>query len=227
MSIRHLVRGVFITLLAVLTALPFLAAPVNAAPNNAKATADVQRGDDGDVLVTIHNGSLAIKDGVLELRNNAGKALETVPLTYVGKDARTYPIDATVKGDVAELVPSKDVKRSTATPESVLKAGAQPAAKQKKQKVICGPQTKKQRDKEALSTLQTELSTAATIGGVAGAVIGLVIGLMGGPLSLVAGLAGGAIGAVGGLAGAAINGAFARYFGTINKKNFKPKTCMI
>ncbi|MBM7366108.1 hypothetical protein [Gordonia hydrophobica] len=226
MSFRHLIRGVFITLLAVLTALPFLAAPVNAAPaKGAQTTADVQRGDDNDVTVKIHNGSLAVKDGVLELRNNAGKALETVPLTYTGKDARTYPIDATVKNNVATLVPSTDVKRSVDTPKSVLEAGKTTVAKQKKQKVICGPQTKKQRDKEALQTLQAELATAATIGGVAGAVIGFILGL--GPLSPVAGLAGAAIGALGGLAGAAINGAFARYFGTINQKKFKPKTCYI
>ncbi|ALG86005.1 hypothetical protein [Gordonia phthalatica] len=222
MSFRHLIRGVFITLLAVLTALPFLAAPVNAAP--AKATADVQKGTDGDVIVRIHNGSIVVTDKGLELRNNAGKTLETVPLSYTGKDARTYPIDAKVKGNVATLVASKDVKRSVDTPESVLKAGAKPAAKDK---VICGPQTKKQRDQQALQTLQTELATAATIGAVAGAVIGLIIGLLGGPLLPVAGLAGAAIGAVGGLAGAAINGAFARYFGTINQKKFKPKTCYI
>lgn len=223
MSARHLLRGVFITLLAVLTALPFLAAPVHAAP--AKATADVQRGNDGDVLVKIHNGSLVVTDKGLELRNTAGKTLETVPLSYTGQDARTYPIDAAVKGGVATLVPSKDVKRSVATPESVLKAGVKPAAK--KDKVICGPQTKKQRDQQALQTLQSELATAATIGGIAGAIIGAVLGIVAPPIIPLSGLIGGAVGAAGGLAGAALNGAFARYFGTINQKKFKPKTCYI
>lgn len=225
MPFRHLIRGVFITLLAVLTALPFVAAPVNAAPNSDKVRADVQKGAN-DVTVKVLNGTVVIKDGQLEFRNNAGKVTDSVALTYIGTDARTYPIDATVKGNVAKLVPSKDVKRSIDTPESVLNAGKVDVAKQK---TICGPQTKKQRDKEALDRLTSELGAAAAIGGLAGVIVGAVIGIVfsGGVLAVISAPLGALIGAGGAIAGAAINGAFARYFGTINQKKFKPKTCYI
>lgn len=223
MSVRNSFRALTAASLALAVALPFLSSPAQAAPVVDKVSAHVVTAGN-HVIVDVSSGSLAVDDGALVVRNNAGKTVETVPLSYTGKDAQTYPIDATVANGVAKLVPSTDAKRATATRSNVLEASTKPVAK--KQKVICGPQTKKQRDKEALSELQTELSTAATIGGIAGAIIGAVIGLAVGPLLPVAGLLGGAIGAGGGLAGAAINGAFARYFGTINSK-FKPKTCMI
>ncbi|WP_412475325.1 hypothetical protein ACK8HH_15745 [Gordonia sp. LUNF6] len=218
MSLRTSLRSVFIALLALATALPFLASPAHAAPQQPRA--QVQRNAD-DVTVKVFGATVAVEGGNLVFRNASGKALDVVPLTYVGKDARTYPIDATVKGDVATLVPSKDAARSTTTPASVLEAGKRPA-----QRVICGPQTRKQRDKEALDQMNSELATAATIGGIAGAIIGAIIGLSGGPLVAFASPIGALLGAGGAVAGAAINGTFARYFKTINSP-FKPKVCNI
>ncbi|KXT58652.1 hypothetical protein Y710_01915 [Gordonia sp. QH-12] len=220
MSLRTSLRSVFIALLALATALPFLASPAHAAPQQPRA--QVQRNAD-DVTVKVFGATVAVEGGNLVFRNASGKALDVVPLTYVGKDARTYPIDATVKGDVATLVPSKDAARSTTTPASVLEAGKKPA-----QRVICGPQTRKQRDKEALDQMNSELATAATIGGIAGAIIGAIIGILGsgGPLALIASPIGALLGAGGAVAGAAINGTFARYFKTINSP-FKPKVCNI
>ncbi|MGI6798746.1 hypothetical protein [Gordonia sihwensis] len=222
MSLRTSLRSVFIALLALATALPFLASPAHAAPQQPRA--QVQR-NANDVTVKVFGATVAVEGGNLVFRNASGKALDVVPLTYVGKDARTYPIDATVKGDVATLVPSKDEARSTTTPASVLEAGKRPA-----QRVICGPQTRKQRDKEALDQMNSELGTAATIGGIAGAIIGAVLGLIlgaGNPgIAFIAGPVGALLGAGGAVAGAAINGTFARYFKTINSP-FKPKVCNI
>lgn len=234
MSLKNALRNTLIALLAVVTALPFLVSPAHAAPNDGAVRATAERYNnpqtfnspqtfDSGIRIKIFNGTLDIKDGNLRFLDNKGKVLETYPLTYVAKDQRSYPIDADIKGNTAELTLSKDVARSTTTPASVLEAGKKPA-----QKVICGPQTRKQRDLEALNQMNSELGTAATIGGIVGVIVGAIIGIVfsGGPLALIAGPIGALVGAGGGVAGAAINGTFARYFKTINSP-FKPKTCNI
>ncbi|GAA4682654.1 hypothetical protein [Gordonia humi] len=222
MARRKSVRALAAAVLTLVVALPLLAPPAHAAPAPAPVKAKVTSTDD-DVIVRVDHGSLAAENGALVFRNDAGKTVQTVPLTYIGEDARSYPIDAKVAGGTATLVPSTDVKRSTTTPTSVLDAGRKPA-----KKVICGPETRKQRDKQALDQLNSELGTAATIGGIAGVIIGAILGIVlsGGPLAIISSPIGALVGAAGGITGAAINGTFARYFGTINSK-FKPKTCNI
>lgn len=212
-------RGL-IALLVVIATLPFLSPPVEAAPSPPRAEVD-RAGN--TVTVRVFGATVSVDAGQLVFRNSAGTILDSVPLTYIGKDLRTHPIDADIKGDVARLTPSTDAARSTATPSTAFEAVRKPAAA-----VICGPQTRKQRNKEALDQLNSELTAAATIGGLAGAIAGAILGIVfsGGPVALIAAPIGALLGAGGALAGAAINGTFARYQRTINSP-FKPKVCHI
>ncbi|MDR2279729.1 MAG: hypothetical protein LBE07_02610 [Gordonia sp. (in: high G+C Gram-positive bacteria)] len=218
------VRITLITLLAAVLTIPLVAGPAAAAPANAPIHATVEA-NKSDVVVHIADGSLSVESGSLVVRDAAGSVIETVPLTYLNTDKRSYPIDATVKGRTATLVPSTDVARSVTTPARVRNA-AEIRQSVADQKQLCGPQTRKQRDLEALNRMNSELATATTIGGLAGAVIGAVVGLVGGPLAF----AGAAIGVVAGVAlglgGAAISGTFTRYFDATHSK-FKPKFCKV
>lgn len=216
MSAKSGVRGAVIALLALVTALPLLASPVHAEP--AAPRAEVQRGQN-DLTIRVFGGTLAVEADNLVIRNNDGQAVDRVALSYVDKDFRTYPIDASVNGNGATLVPSRNAARSTKTSPSAFEVGRKPALK-----VICGPQTRKQRDKEALDQMNSELAAATAIGALAGAIIGAIIGLVGIVTIPIGAAVGGLLGAGGALAGAAINGTFARYLKTINSP-FKPKVC--
>ncbi len=218
------VRITVITLIAAVLTIPLVAGPAAAAPANTPVQATVQA-NQNDVVVRIADGSLTVESGSLVVRDAAGSVLETVPLTYLNTDKRAYPIDATVKGRTATLVPSTDVTRSVAAPARVRNA-AEVRQSVADEKQLCGPQTRKQRDLEALNRMNSELATATTIGGLAGAVIGAVVGLVGGPLAFAGAAIGVVVGVALGLGGAAVAGTFTRYFDTIHSK-FKPKFCKV
>ncbi|MCK0438401.1 hypothetical protein MUG78_02720 [Gordonia alkaliphila] len=204
-----LLRRVVLIVLAVVVALPFAQGVARAEPDGA-VRAQAERHEDS-VEFTVSNGSVAVEDGYLVVKNRAGKTVDKYNLTFVAPDKSEYDVAAIVKGKTATLTPSRVAR-------------TQVAKKRKPGQIVCGPATKAQRDHEALETLNSELATSVTIGALVGAIIGAVIGIVGIVTIPIGGAIGGLIGAGIGLGGAAANGAFARYFATVNSK-FTPKWC--
>lgn len=216
-------RRVLLALLAFLTALPLMATSfatgaADAAPGQTRAQV---RTDDRSVLVSVANASLATEDGHLVFRDTAGAVVERFPLTFIAPDKRTYPIDASVKGNSARLTPSKDRARSAATDVALLKRTE--VADEN------GYKSRDERNDAALTRLGKEVAMGVTvttvigaaIGAVLGGIVGCVAGLAAGPLGcFFAGIplgtaAGTGIGVIlaGGVAGAAV----IRYFDTVTK----------
>ncbi|WP_235831401.1 hypothetical protein [Gordonia zhaorongruii] len=228
MSLR-IVRNMFVALVALATALPFVAAPAHAAPADSQTRAQVQT-NDNDVEVKIFNGSLTAEDGFLVFRNDTGKATEKYPLSFIAPDNRTYPIDASIKGDTATLVPSKNAARSTTTDARVL-AKSNVADRG-------GYKSKHERDDAALNRLNSEMAAGGTIsaligtavGAVVGGAVGCLVGMVATPFGcFFAGLPigatiGGVIGTVA-IGGPAAVVSIVRYFNTINApfKNVKSR----
>ena len=209
-------------MIAAIVALPLLASfNLASADPNGSVSATVKRNQDS-VVVQLSNGKASVEDGKLVIRNNAGKVYEQYPLTFIAPDNRTYPIDASVKGNTATLVPSKNVARSTKTDPALL--GKTQAADRN------GYKSKKERDDAALSRLNQELSAGGTISALVGTAIGAVIGALGvgtmcalsvvGLPAIVLCIPIGA--AVGGIIGTVVIGgpaaivSIVRYFDTIN-----------
>lgn len=209
-------QRVLIAFLAIFTALPFISVSV-ASANPLEVNATV-KANPTNAQVSIASGSLAIQNGYLVVRNDVGAVVEKVRLSFINTDNRTYPIDATIKGRTATLTPSTDYARSKATPAATLRSTEKQraAAKRNAEKQICGPQTRAQRDDEALNRMSTELGIAITIGALVGGVIGAILGIVGVVTIPIGGAIGVVVGAVLGLGGAAIAGTFTRYFMTIN-----------
>lgn len=179
---RKVVRGVFIAVLAIVTALPFWAGPAGAAPNAGETEAVVTSGI-GNVTVKIDSGSLRKESGFLVFRDGLGTILEKVPLKFVAPDDRTYPVDVAITGRSATLTPSRNPARSTATDPVFLK----------KTKVADedGYRNKNERDDAALNRLNKEVATGGTVTTVIGAAIGAIIG---GTAGCLLGLAAGPLG---------------------------------
>ncbi|WP_448222553.1 hypothetical protein [Gordonia iterans] len=196
-------------LLALAVTLSLATAEVAAAPPSGDVRGTVQRNAD-HVVVTIANGSVDIEDGYLVVRSKAGRVVDKYNLTFVAPDGAEHDVAATVNGATATLTPSKVARTE--------------ARKRKPGEIVCGPQTRAQRDQEALQKLGTELGIAATIGGLIGVAVGAVLTLVTGPGVAVGAPLGALIGAGIGLGGAAANGAFDRYFRTINSP-FKRQYC--
>lgn len=207
---QMLLRRVVLIVLAVVVALPFAQGVANAEPNEA-VRAQAKRLQNS-VELTVDNGSVAVEDGYLVVKNRAGKTVDKYNLTFVAPNKSEYDVAATVKGKTATLTPSRVAR-------------TQVAKKRKPGQIACGPATKAQRDHEALQALNTELAISATIGALVGAIIGGIIGLVGGPVAPVGAIIGGLIGAGLGLGGAAANGAFARYQAIVNQPKFTPQWC--
>lgn len=166
MSLRNAMRSTLIALLAVVTALPFLVSPAQAAPSN-QVRAQVSK-DANSVKVEVFGGTVGTEHGNLVVRDKSGKVLEQYGLNFIAPDNRTYPIDASVKGNTATLVPSKDVKRSVKTDAALLEK-TNVADKN-------GFANKQARDDAALSRLNSELAAGGTISALIGTAIGAVIG---------------------------------------------------
>lgn len=159
-----LFRRALIALLAVLTFLPFAGSEASAAP---VTRATVERVAN-DVIVKITNGSLAVEDGFLVARNSKGEIGEKIGLNFIAPDNRTYPIDASVKGNIATLTPSKAVSRSTKTPADLL-AKTDVADRN-------GYKSKRERDDAALNRLNSEMAAGGTISALVGTIVGAIIG---------------------------------------------------
>ncbi|WP_454165018.1 hypothetical protein [Gordonia iterans] len=201
-------RRVLIALLAVVALVPIAvgeAAAKPASPDEVRAT--VQRNRD-DVKIAVANGSVAVEDGYLLFKNRAGKVVDKHSLIFVAPNKAEYDIAATVRGNTATLVPSKVAK------------------KRKPGQIICGPQTRAQRDHEARQALLSEISISTAIGALIGTAVGAILSIAltaGGGLPIGVPI-GALVGAGIGLGGAVVNGAFDRYFKKVNSK-FEPKWC--
>ncbi len=231
---QHPLRRLLLVLLAVVTALPFGTAAVHAAPAPMKAYVT---GSDTDVLVRIGSGELAVEDGFLVIRDNAGQLVDAYRLSYIAPDNRTYPIDATIDGRTATLVPSVDAARATRTPADVLKSTARKNAAYPNATIpnatspstssrttsatpTCDAATKTQRQQQAVSLLSGEMAMASSLGATIGGAIGLIIGILGGGvLALISVPLGSLIGVGIGVGIVALTGGFSRYFKVMNGKD--------
>lgn len=203
------------------------AAAIGTSAQATAAPADVpfraQAVDGKSVRFEIERGSVAVENGILTFRNTAGATVGTQELKFY-RDGRAYPINATVTGHTATLTPVTDVAKSTKVPPSQL-----PGAKPVYWKIV-GPQTRQERDDQALQQFITDLGSAMTISSIVGMVIGAILGCLIGLLFLIVGcppvaLVGMSLGSIiGSMAGGGggIIGAGQKYQDTINKP-FKPK----
>ncbi|MGV9713029.1 glycine zipper family protein [Gordonia sp. NPDC003424] len=199
------------------------AAPATAGPVKYQLTRTAN-----SLSLTVDNGRIAIENNLLTIRNLAGAEVFTMPLAY-RKEYRQFPIDAHTAGTTATLTPSRDLARSTAVDRGVVDSLRVKAA------TIVGPQTRQQRDDQALARFNQQLSTGLTISSIVGTAIGAIVGgilgcviatattvigcVLGGFVlgASVGGIIGLMLGGGGSLVGAAI-----QYFQTINSP-FRPQ----
>ncbi|MFW0797557.1 glycine zipper family protein [Gordonia sp. CPCC 205515] len=172
------------------------------------------------LVVTVDHGSVSTAGGKFAIRNLAGETVFSMPLAY-RKEYRQFPIDAHTSGRSATLIPSRDVSRSVAVDPAGVDALRVKAAQ------IVGPQTRQQRDDEALArfsgVLGAGLTISSIVGTALGAIVGGVIGCIPGLVAALAGcipgfLTGASIGSVVGLilgGGGSLVGAAIQYFMTI------------
>lgn len=184
------------------------------------------------VQLTVAKGSVAVEDGQLVIRTSSGEPAMIRPLHFFLGD-RAFPITATTAGRTATLTPVTDVAKSTKADEGEV---ATAKAKAKRYHwVIDGPQTRQQRDDEALKKFVKTTGDGRLIGMVVGIAIGAVLGgfvgcVLAGIISIGIGCPAGFMMGVslGSFAGSLLVGggsvihAGIEYFDTINSP-FKPK----
>ena len=227
-SLSHVrIWGVLALLTAVTTA---FAATVSASPARSADVGYTLSTTATSVDLILKNGSAAVLPGALAIRNDVGKEILRMPLSY-RMEYREFPIDAHVAGQRISLIPSKNPARARAvSPTQVdpVRLVADNAAKK-------GPATKQERDDAALARFNQQLALGTSlssliglgIGAVVGGLIGCAIGLTAAVIGCLVGVAPAAgLGSIIGLAigggGTAIVGAV-QYFQTINSPFVPPK----
>lgn len=192
------------------------AAPADSVPYTVQRTGS-------SVRINVDRGAIAVEQGILVIRNAVGTPVSRQPLYYF-KDSRRFPIAAIASGRTATLTPVTDVAQSVKlTPAQI--AQAHPA-----RWIIDGPQTRQQRDDEALQRFITIVGATMTISSVVGMVIGAILGgVLGCILTTVLCPGGFLIGlSLGSIAGVILGGgggviaAGVEYINTINSP-FKPR----
>ncbi|MDG3010191.1 hypothetical protein G4X40_08500 [Rhodococcus sp. D2-41] len=148
--------------------------------------------ENGSVVLRTSSGSLAVKDGQLQILDAQKRVTESVPLS-IRKGDLAYPISAKVDGLKATLTPN--LNKAAATP---IKPVALPLHQVDAQ--LTQQQQQQQKQNSALSTLTTQIGAASAVGGLLGTIVGGLIGLALGPAGMVT-LAG-----IGGVAGTIIVG---------------------
>ncbi len=161
------------------------------------------------VVLTTDIGSLRTSGNQFEIVDAAGKVAASIPLLYNLEDQQ-FPILADITGRTATLTPVQDP--AVATKIVVSNAVLDQAT---------APETRQERDMQALQTLGSQVGTAVTIGSLIGAIIGAGIGCV--VLIATGCLPGLVTGAgIGGLIGTIVVGgpalivAAIQYFNTIN-----------
>lgn len=141
--------------------------------------------DGNAVVVDIDQGSFSTDNGQLQVRDNGGNVVTAVPLSYTLDDL-DHPIQATVEGLRATLVPNTD-----------------PAAARPANPLLHNVTSEKQSSfDDAVSAAATQFGLATAIGTLVGTVIGGSLGCVVGAAVGTPGLVPGWIG--GCLAGAAV-----------------------
>ncbi len=179
------------------------------------------------VRIDVERGAIAVEQGILVIRNAVGAPISKQPLYYF-YEGRRFPIAATASGRTATLTPVTDVA------QSVKLTTAQIAQTHPVRWAIDGPQTRQQRDDEALQRFLTIAGASMTISSIVGLVIGAVLGgvvgcLIGATAAIVGCFPGIMLGiSLGSIAGVIIGGgggtiaAGVEYINTINSP-FKPR----
>ncbi|GAC68133.1 hypothetical protein [Gordonia soli] len=176
------------------------------------------------VNLSVSNGSISHNGQTLSIRNAAGAEVYRMPLNYRLED-RQFPIAARGASNSVSLTPVRDVSQSTTVDRGEVERLRGIARTQ-----VAAPQTRQERDDQALGRLQQQLSLGITVstligtglGALVGAVAGCVLGVALGCLptipigATIGGIVGTSLGGGGTLIAAAI-----QYFNTINSP-FKP-----
>lgn len=181
------------------------------------------------LTLALHNAKASTDNGTLTIRDFSGKELFRMPLAYRLED-RQFPIDARQAGNKVTLTPSRDAARSVKVDAAEVEQLRGIARHQ-----VAAPETRQERDDQALARFHQQLQTGMTVSSLIGTVVG---GIVGGVLGCAGGLAflgigcvvaipfGTAAGAVAGLAlggGGTLIGAAIQYFNTINSPFKAPK----
>ncbi|GAB85360.1 glycine zipper family protein [Gordonia rubripertincta] len=200
------------------------AAPKQAGPATYDAT-----WNQSSLTLTLHNASASTDNGSLTIRGLNGAELFHMPLAYRMED-RQFPIDARQAGNKVTLIPSRNNARSVAVNPSEVEKLRDSARHQ-----VAAPQTRQERDDQALVRFQQQLSAGTSVSSLVGTIIGAIVGgFIGCVVGITAAVVGCLVGvapaaAVGGLVGLVIGGggtligAGIHYFNTINSPFTPPK----
>lgn len=227
-AVTRLLTAAVIAVLALTTALMSGGGSATAAPADVKYK--VTKTDD-KVLLSVTDGSITHDGNLVSIRNSAGKALWSMPLTYSLENTQ-FPIDMVkYSSNRVALIPIKDPGRGT--PADPVQVGLTRDIV-RKHYANDGYQTKKERDDAALKRFNSEVAAGMTITSIIFTAIGAVLGgfLIGAPscaavVFCLPGLVTGA--AVGGIAGTILGGsgsvvvAGIRYFQTITSPFTPPR----
>lgn len=182
------------------------------------------------LTLALHNAKASTDNGTLTIRDFSGKELFRMPLAYRLED-RQFPIDARQAGNKVTLIPSRDAARSVKVDAAEVEQ-LRGIARHR----VAAPETRQERDDQALARFQQQLQTGMTVsslvgmilGGIVGGIIGGMVTLAATPLvSVLVGIPiGASAGAIVGLAlggGGTLIGAAIHYFQTINSPFVPPK----
>ncbi len=212
-------------------AITALAGTAQAAPKPGGAPTYDASWNASSLTLALHNASASTENGVLSIRNLSGAELFRMPLTY-RKEYLQFPIDAHKAGNRVTLIPSRDAARSVPVNPVEVEQVRGIARHQ-----VAAPQTRQERDDQALVRFQQQLNAGMTVSSLVGTVIGGIIGgalgcaltsvtltpiacvVLGIPIGAAAGgIVGLSLGGSGTLIGAAI-----QYFQTINSPFKAPR----
>ncbi|PWD42898.1 glycine zipper family protein [Gordonia paraffinivorans] len=181
------------------------------------------------LTLALHNAKASTENGTLTIRDFSGKELFRMPLAYRLED-RQFPIDARQAGNKVTLTPSRDAARSVKVDAAEVEQLRGIARHQ-----VAAPETRQERDDQALARFQQQLQTGMTVSSLVGTILGAIVGgIIGCVAGIVAAVVGCLVGvapaaAVGGMVGlifgggGTLIGAAIQYFNTINSPFKAPK----
>lgn len=170
------------------------------------------------VVLKTDAGSLRTSGNQFEIIDGSGKVAASIPLVYNLED-KQFPITADIDGRTATLTPVKN-------PAAGKKVEVSDAVRHQ----AAAPETKQERDTQALQTLGTYVSVSVTVGALIGTIVGAAVGCVVGLIGLVVGcipgiVTGAGVGTILGtiaVGGPTLVGAALQYFNTINAPFKKP-----
>ncbi|WGJ84917.1 MULTISPECIES: glycine zipper family protein [unclassified Gordonia (in: high G+C Gram-positive bacteria)] len=221
----------FSAILCLVTAVvTVFAATAEAAPQRAAAPTYDASWNASALTLTVHNASVSTENGNLTIRDTAGAELFRMPLMY-RSEYRQFPIDTRTTGNKVTLIPSREVARSTA-----LNPTAVDQLRGVARHNVAAPQTRQERDDQALDRFRSQLSAGTSIGTLVGTVVGGIIGGalgcftgalagfgIGCPIAIPFGTAAGALAGLALAGGGTLIGAGIHYFQTINSPFTPPR----